>query len=346
MEKHIDHNIPSQEENQLPEHLEAHEKDRLTHLHRSKNLMQYNQISEALKQKPYFKALMIRCLFLILAISAFSGQVQHVTNRVMGPVWDYDQAYLEKTLLNLGGSLFVLSVPKGLVETAASAELEPSGAGFKVGAIKAGEILEPFSNIIDDIWDFLVLSTYLVIGQLAALKLINLLAIKFFLGLGALSCAIQYRRHTFFGKLGLTLLLLFVLTYAFYPLSLNMAAKTYESHQIETSTRLSENLGILKEQASDIELLSLKNFSENMKQIPKILGQGVRTSWDAAMDLIIGLVLMFVLLPLLVLGSIYLIAKRAMNYLDMPRVSSRLENDTQKLVNQMGSRTRMSLSTP
>jgi hypothetical protein len=168
-------------------------------------------------------------------------------------------------------------------------------------------------------------------------------AIKFFLGLGSLSCVIQYNRHTFFGKLGMTLILLFVLTYAFYPLTLGMAAKTYESHQIETSTQVSENLGILKEQASDIEL-SFGSIKDDIKLIPKLLGQGLRTTWDAAVGLIVGLVLMFVLLPLLTLGTIFLIAKRALNYLDMPDLSNKLESSTKKLVNNIGSRTKLRLS--
>ena len=343
MEKHIDPNIHSQRETHLPKHLEDHEKDKLIHQHRRPELMKSGYFGEALKSKSFIKALTIRCIFLLLAISAFSGLAQNATNKIMGPVWEYDQKYLEKTLINLGGSLFVLSVPKGLIEVVKTAELEPSGATVKVGSITAGEIIEPYSHIIDDIWDFLVLSTYLVIGQLAALKLIKLVAIKFFLGLGSLSCVIQYDRHTFFGKLGLTLLLLFVLTYAFYPLSLNMAAKTYENHQIETATQLSENLGILKEQASDIEL-SLGDIKEDVKRIPKILGQGIRTSWDATMGLIVGLVLMFVLLPLLVLGTIYLIAKRALNYLDMPAASKKLESSTTSLASKIGSRSRLSLS--
>jgi hypothetical protein len=102
-------------------------------------------------------------------------------------------------------------------------------------------------------------------------------------------------------------------------------------------------LGILKEQASDIEL-SLGNIKENIKLIPRLLGQGIRTSWDAAMGLIVGLVLMFVLLPLLVLGTIYLIAKRTFNYLDMPDASKKLEGSTKRLVNKIGSHTKLSLS--
>jgi hypothetical protein len=340
MEEHLDSNMHPQEDSHLPENLE---KDKLIHQHRGEELMRLGYPGDVLERKLGLKSLLIRCIFLILSLSAFSGQIQHATNRIMDPVWEYDQTYLEKTLINLGGSLFVLSVPKGFMEMAKTIEVEPSVVGSKAGSIKAGEILEPYIHIIDDIWDFLVLSTYLVIGQLAALKLVKLVAIKFFLGLGSLSCVIQYNRHTFFGKLGLTLILLFALTYAFYPLTLGIAAKTYESHQIETSTKVSENLGILKEQASDIEL-SFGSIKDDIKLIPKILGQGIKTTWDASVGLIVGLVLMFVLLPLLTLGTIFLIAKRALNYLDMPDLSDNLESSTKKIFNNIGSRRRLRLS--
>ena len=122
-----------------------------------------------------------------------------------------------------------------------------------------------------------------------------------------------------------------------------MAAQTDEGHQIETSTQLSENLGILKEQASDIDM-SVGKLKENIKLIPEMLGQGIRTAWDAALGLIVGLILMFILLPLLTLGSIYMIAKRALIYLDMPDISDKIDHNTRHLVSNIGSRTRLSLS--
>ena len=343
MDSHVDSNMISSGKSQTPQHIDEDEKDRLMHSSRGKELTLVGYFGDVQKRKSLFKRLLIRFAFLIIAIAALSGQMQNTTNRLMGPVWDYNEAYLERTLKNLGGSLFVLSIPKGVLEMAKTIEVEPSFAASKIGSIKAGEILEPYIHIIDDIWDFLVVSTYLVLGQLAALQLIQLVSIKFFLGIGALACVVQYKRNTFFGKLGLTLITLFVLTYVFYPMTLNLSAKTYESHQIKTSTELSENLGVLKEQASDIEL-SVAHIKENIKLIPQVLGQGIKTAWDAALGLVVGLLLMFVLLPLLTLGSIYLIAKRTLLYLDMPDISDKLERNTQRLVGKVGSNTRLKLS--
>ena len=229
----------------------------------------------ASKNRISFKAMAIRLILLGVAFSCFTGYSQQLGNRLMGPVFEYDQRYLEKTLKNLAGSLFLISVPKGVLEVAQTVELEPGAATIKIGSVKIGQILEPYMHIIDDIWDFLVFSTYLVIAQVAVLKLISLISIKFFLGLGVLFCTIQYSRNTVFGKIGLTLIFLFVMTYVLYPLTLGMAAKTYEQHQIETSIQLSENLGVLKEQASDIDL-SVRHLKDSMKSIPEILGQGLR----------------------------------------------------------------------
>jgi len=342
MDNHLDSSMISDENSQLPRHIEE-EAERLLPSSRSQQLTQAGHLNDAQKRKSLIKGFVIRCIFLILGVAAISGYMENPANRLMSPVWEYNEAYLERTLKNLGGSLFVLSVPKGILEMTKTIEVEPSFAASKVGSIKAGEILEPYIHIIDDIWDFLVLSTYLVLGQIAALHLIQLVSIKFFLGFGALACVVQYKRGSFFGKLGLTLISLFVLTYCFYPLTLNMAAKTYESHQVKTSTELSENLGILKEQASDIEL-SVKHIKENIKLVPEILGQGIKTTWDAALGLVVGLILMFVLLPLMTLGSVYLITKRILIYLDMPDISDRLEHNTNRLVGKVGSSTRLKLS--
>jgi len=93
----MDSNLHHQKESRLPEHLEDHEKERLVHQHRGNELMKSSHLGDALRKKIYFKALMIRFIFLLLAISAFSGQIQHATNGIMGPVWKHDQEYLEKT---------------------------------------------------------------------------------------------------------------------------------------------------------------------------------------------------------------------------------------------------------
>ena len=292
--------------------------------------------------KPILKGLAARMIFLIIAFACFTGYSQQLGNMLMRPIYEYDQQYLEKTLGNLTGSLLLISAPKGALEMFQTAELEPTALGSKLGTIKIGKALEPYMHIIDDIWDFLVLSSYLVIAQIAILKFSSIISIKFFLGIGAFFCAIQYNRKTFFGKIGLTLIFLFVMIYFFYPLILGMGAKTYEQHQVETSIQLSENLGILKEQILDIDP-SLKHIKDTITDtIPQIIGQGLRTAMDATWGLVIGLILMFVIIPLMILGTIYLIARRAMLYLDMPETAEKIDSVSNHILNKVGSHSRTS----
>ena len=133
------------------------------------------------------------------------------------------------------------------------------------------------------------------------------------------------------------------MTYVFYPLTLGMAAKTYEQHQIETSIQLSEKLGVLKEQARDIDL-SIGHLKDSIKSIPEILGQGLRTAWDAAWGLVVGLMLMFVMLPLLTLGTMYLIGRKVILYLDMPEVAEKMDTAGSHILNKVGSRSRSALA--
>jgi hypothetical protein len=53
---------------------------------------------------------------------------------------------------------------------------------------------------------------------------------------------------------------------------------------------------------------------------------------------------MFVLLPLITLGSMYLIAKKALIYLDLPDVSAKLDTNTKLMVGKIGSHTQLKLS--
>ena len=133
------------------------------------------------------------------------------------------------------------------------------------------------------------------------------------------------------------------MTYVFYPLTLGMAAKTYEQHQIETSIQLSENLGILKEQASDLDL-SVSHLKDTIKSIPQILGQGLRTAWESTLGLLVGLILMFVMLPLLTLGTIYLIGRQTLLYIDSPVIARKIDSASQQVINKVGLRSRSKLA--
>jgi len=110
MDSHMDSRMISDEKSQLPQNLED-ETERLLASSRSQELTQTGYLGDARKRKSLIKGLVIRFVFLIIGVAAISGHMQNTTNRLMSPVFEYNEAYLERTLKNLGGSLFILSVP-------------------------------------------------------------------------------------------------------------------------------------------------------------------------------------------------------------------------------------------
>ena len=287
--------------------------------------------------RPFVKALIIRFLFLLLALAAFSGTVDKLSINIMKPVWEYDEKFLEKSLLHASGYMIVLSVPKAFLSSAESIEIEPSVVLIKAGKWKAGELLDPLLEIVDDLWDYMGIVIIFIIIQITFLKLIGLVSLKVLLGIGAAFCVVQYHKGTLFGKLGYSFIILAVVTYLVFPFVLFMGAKSYESFQVDKSVRFSENLGTLKEKASDVEFTLSK---ENLKQVVKTLAQSVNTVWESSLDFFIGMLLMFVLVPLLTLGMIIFILRQSLSYLDMPEAAAGLETGTKKVLSRIGRRTR------
>ena len=292
-------------------------------------------------ERPKAKGLIIRFLFLILAFAAFSGQIDKLCNKAMRPVWEYDQKFLNKALLHSSGYMAALLVRKALLASAETAVAEPSFAATKLGKIKIGGLVGPIKDIVDDLWDYMGLVIILIIVQIATIKLIGLISLKVLLGLGAALCFIQYQKGSIFGKLGYSFIIMAIVAYLVFPLVLYMGAEAYEKHQVKKSVEFSENLGVLKEKASDIEL---SPSLSNMKQAVKTLSQSVRTVWSLALDFFVGVILMFVLIPAFTLGMIIFIIRQALSYLDMPEESAALNTGTKKILSRVGRRTGTRLS--
>jgi len=287
--------------------------------------------------RPFVKGLIIRLLFLFLALAALSGTVDKLSIHIMKPVWEYDEKFINKSLLHASGYMAILFVPKALLTSVKTVELEPTVIGSKAGKWKPGELFDPLSDIVDDLWDYMGIVLIFIIVQITTLKLIGLVSLKILLGIGAAFCVVQYHKGTLFGKLGYSFIILAVVTYLVFPFVLFMGAKSYESFQVDKSIRFSENMGTLKEKASDIEFTLNK---ENLKQVVKTLTQSVNTVWESSFDFFIGVILMFVLIPLLTMGMIIFILRQSLSYLDMPEAATGLETGTKKVLSRIGRRTR------
>ena len=137
-----------------------------------------------------------------------------------------------------------------------------------------------------------------------------------------------------------------LLFYFVYPLAFKAGTDSYKAHQIETSIELSENFGVLKEQVADVTDVNFspQQLISQVKQIPMILGQGIETAWDGTMGLFVGILIMFVFVPLLSLGAVYLIGRHALRYLDMPAGEETLDTAVKTIKDRLMPRSRLRMS--
>ena len=287
------------------------------------------------------KEVAVRALFLFLAVTAFLGLADKFCNKAMKHVWKGNEAFLEKSMVNASGGIMVLIGIDSALSVAESIEAEPSAAGFKVGSVGIGQIISPIKDVVGDLRDYMILSVILVMSQIAIIKLINAISLKVLFGIGSGLCVVQYKRNSIWGKIGASFIILAVLLYFVYPLAFKIGTDAYKAHQIENSVKLSEDLGILKEQVVDlVDIdLSLVKLVDNVRMMPTVVGQSMKTVWDGTIGLFVGLLIMFVFVPMLSLGVIYLIGRQALTYLDMSVASEKVDTGAKKIKDRVMPRT-------
>jgi hypothetical protein len=292
------------------------------------------------------KVVGIRFIFLLIALIAFLGLADKLCYRVMKPVWTANEEFLEKSMIYASGGVAVLVGVDGVLSMAQSVVAEPEIAGSKVGSVGIGELISPTKGIVNDLREYLVLSIFLIITQIAIIKLISAISLKVLLGIGSGLCVFQYKRGTLCGKVGASFMIIGLLFYFVYPLAFKAGTDSYKAHQIETSIELSENFGVLKEQVADVTDVNFspQQLISQVKQIPMILGQGIETAWDGTMGLFVGILIMFVFVPLLSLGAVYLIGRHALRYLDMPAGEETLGTAVKTIKDRLMPRSRLRMS--
>lgn len=280
---------------------------------------------------------LIRVAFLILAIAAGTGELNRIGDPSMQLIWEYDENFLEDSFVYALGPLAGLGVLKGVITAAESVVAEPSFVGSKIGSMKIGAFLSPIKDSIEYLWDFFGLSVILIGIQLAIIKTAKFLSLKLLVGAGALCCVVGYTRRNLFGRIGFALILTGVMFYVIYPLFLFVGASAYEQHKVESEIQLAERIGIMKERADDIDIFSISQFGESVKQIGEIFRQGTRLAWERAWSLAISYLMMLVIIPLFSLGICFFMVKKVLKYLDMH--GSVLAMDTS--LNQVASKLRL-----
>lgn len=293
---------------------------------------------------PLKKEIGIRVFFLILAILAFSGVADTIGDKIMGSVNRYNSEFLKDSLINASFNSVGLAFIKGQLASFTSIVIEPSILGSKLGKIEIGKMIDGLKEIVDDIFHYMRYTILFIMVQMASIKLIKSMAIKMLFGMGSLLCLFQYKKNSFFGKIGLSLIIFGITLYIIYPLFLYSGAIVCEVQRISTIEQLFENIGIIKERFIDIDLLSISHSYDNLKQFMNILYKGLTTPLYLATNYLMLYLLMFGLVPLLTIGVVYFIINQALTYLDMPEMASGFTNRLSNLADKFGPRTRSRLS--
>jgi tetratricopeptide (TPR) repeat protein len=292
----------------------------------------------------FLKGFAIRILFLLLALATFSGLADSVGQGFTRSTWESSYDSLQTSLIHSGIWFAGLTGVEMALRPAETITLEPEGAGFKVGKIEAGRFLQPIVDTVKDLRHYLAIVTMLVAAQLLILKVIQLYSLKFLVGFGAAACVVQYRRGTLFGNVGQLFIIFGIITYFLYPLALNVGIQGYHEYKVQAATAFSENMGVLKEKISDVDLIAITDFKQNIQRIKDITFGGIAVVWNTFVSLLFGEMLICVFIPILTLASIGFIMHQALTYMDMSAMAGALAGGAGKLVSSLGSHTRGRLS--
>lgn len=286
-------------------------------------------------QPSWQRMILPRIALIALAVGAFTGALGSALDFPMGTVQERNQAFLEDSMRQAVAWGVGVAGARGVIAVLASVD---------VGPVRLGAVLDPVADILGDLMEFIALSAGLVVAQMAVLAFIKLVALKYVLALGALSSALDYRRGSFFGTAGYALIAFGVILYIAYPIALHAGASAHEAHHVRASARLGENVGILKEQATDLraDLTDgpLTEIAPKAEAAASAISAGVRLTWESLVDVAVGFVIMFVLTPLLALGGVYMLARHALASINATRAGAALEGAVGGTVRRIGHRTR------
>lgn len=289
---------------------------------------------------PIVKPIITRLLFLLLILMTATGNTDRIGRAIMSPVIDYDIDFLEDSMVKVAGYSFLFFGLKVVLDPLDSIVLEPQGLASKLGSIKVGEALEPFTELAEDGFDFMKFSAVIIAIQIAVLKLIKFLSLKLFIGAGSILCFFQYRKDSFFGRMGWILIFIGLMVFIIYPVILQVSAQSYNSFQSDRAVSFAENTGVIIEQLKDIDLTELSKAKENIAHLSDVLKGGLNIIWTGLWNIIVGFILIFIITPLFSLGGMYFLTNQFLQYMDMASAQAGLDGIASKTVNSLGKRSR------
>ena len=279
----------------------------------------------------FLKSGLIFVIFSLIFILSITGLLERPVGKIMlvEKVSDQNQEFLNSSLMSAVGHFTVLTMAKGglsvISNMDADAKFMSAGVGIPIGKAFSG-----ISETLDAIWRFFGYSMASITAQMAILKFFKLISFKILVPIGALLVAVSALGLVVIRRFGVALIIVGFILYALMPYTVYVGKFLFEESNMESSTVLSEDLGVLKEKVSDINIFSKKNLTlsgvkDSFSDMSASLSQSIDVVLSATVKYFSNLIIMFVLTPLFFYGVIYISTKKILAYVGMDHASERMD---------------------
>jgi len=207
-------------------------------------------------------------------------------------------------------------------------EISPMGVG---GVIPVGKLLEPTVDSVDALWKFFGYSMLSIITQMTLLKFLKMLSVKVLVSLGSILVVVSIFSFPQLRKFGYAFVLVGFILYVLTPYTVFSGKVLFEESNIVASATLSEDIGVLKEKISDIDIFSKENLSitgakATFMEMLSAMSNAFDIVLNGAIKYFSNLIIMFIIVPLFFYGLIYLTIKRILSYLEMNDFSQQMDS--------------------
>jgi hypothetical protein len=270
-------------------------------------------------------------VFMLIFLLSISGIMEKVAGNIImvERVSELNQQFLKTSLGSAVGHFAVLSLAKGSVSVLANIEVDVKPVGVGVG-IPFGKVFSGVSETLDALWRFFGYSMVSITAQMAILKFFNLVTFKIVIPIGALFIAISAIGFQALRRFGAALIIIGFILYVLMPYTVYVGKFLFEQSNMESSVILSEDLGVLKEKVSDIDLLAQKNLTssgikETLDDISISISQSVDVVLSATVKYFSNLIIMFIITPLFFYGFIYISTKKLLAFVGMEETAASVD---------------------
>jgi hypothetical protein len=282
-------------------------------------------------ESPFLQNGIICVVFFLIFLFSISGVLEKTIGNIImvERVSEQNHQFLKNSLGSAVGHFAVLSLAKGGVSVLSNISVDAKPMGVGVG-IPFGKIFSGLSETLDALWRFFGYSMASVTAQMAILKFFKLVSLKILIPIGALLVVVSTIGFLALRKFGMALVIVGFILYAVMPYTVYIGKCLFEESNMESSIVLSEDLGVLKEKVSDIDIVSKKNLSlsgikDTLEDMSASLSQSVDVVLSATVKYFSNLIIMFIITPLFFYGVIYISTKKILAYVGMEHASERFD---------------------